>query len=206
MARYASPISAPNRLPPTPDAPRAERSALADAIISTSENVQRLRLAIRADPDDVFLPMPGMPHGPSALGLAIQSGRSVTFLRELIQAGAPVDREDAVGRSPLQAVLNTQPRRDIRSIESIPEYWRFGEAPYDRAHQALLVRQAVALLAAGAAVPTGPVVAAPGNEASARCVHEYRDALLAEALRCGMRSGQLRAHWGIVAAFLHTRA
>lgn len=202
MDRFASPTRGVARVPPTPGAPRARRSALAAAIRATPEDPRLVQLAVVADPDEVFLPLPG---GSSALGLAIECGRSPAILRELIAAGALVDGEDSLGRTPLQTLLNTEPQPDVQQGLG----WGFlhrAELPYLRAHQALLVRQAIALLSAGATVPAGGVVAARGNHACALCVREYWDALLAAALRRAMLAGQLGEHWGIIVAFVYDGA
>jgi len=161
-----------------------------------------VQLAVAADPDEVFLPLPG---GSSALGLAIECGRSPAILRELIVAGAFVDGEDSMGHTPLQTLLNTEPQLDFQLGLGRGFQQRAG-LPYLRAHQALLVRQAIALLSAGATVPPGALVAARGNHACALCVQEYGDALLAAAVRRAMLSGKLGDHWGVIATFLYDGA
>ena len=201
MSRFASPARAPRGLPATPGAPRARQSPLASAIRRTPEDGNALIVAMQADPDELFVLLPG---GKRALGYAIQHNRSPAFLRTLLGGGAPVNIPDADGTTPLQQLLNTEPDREIPAWNAMPAFaapwWAAAPAaparPYRRQHQVRLVGAAIVLLQGGAQAPGGEVAAAPGNEACASCVEQYWDAILAASLRHGITSGRLDAFWG----------
>lgn len=172
-----------------------------------------MQLAVVADPAEAVLPLPG---GSSVLGLAIRKGRSPAFLRELIGVGALVDGVDSIGRTPLQIVLDAA--RDIqgglelgfwqRDIQGglEPGFRPREEVPLLRARQALLVRQALALLSAGATVPVEALGAARGNHACALCVQEYWDALAATVIHRAILSGRFNEQpWGVIATFLYNK-
>lgn len=205
---------------------RKPRSILSDAIMTSPENPTRLRHAMLLEPDETMgLPLPG---GKSALGLAIARGRSINVIRTLLMGGAMVNATDLNGCSPLQILLQVAPQQLSSMHEAVavaaaaadpspqvvtPDDCIFftpgKECGYRQAGQQVLLlrRQAIILLRAGALPPPGgaQVKGAPGNEACALMVQEYRDLLpLAVALRRNKTGRYFHLAWGDIVAFLST--
>ena len=114
------------------------------------------------------------------LVFAVEQGRTPDFLRAMLASGVQLDQKDNKGHTALEKLVR------LPGISSACQ----------RAH----VLCAIVLLSNGARPPRSLTVGSR-NEACARCVAEYHDALVASVVRKAS-SGQMPC-CSIIADFLH---
>jgi hypothetical protein len=171
---------------------RAEASAFELAAEQSPEDTERLLLALKAA--DVA----PRTRDKTPLSVAIERRLSARVLKAILESGVPVDQKDRHGRTPLEALLQTNAH--------------FARVPglvdrYDRADQRRLLALALQLLAKGAAPPPVDYFAlGVGNEMCARCVDEYRDSALRVVIERAIALGRLPEWMRSVAAFLSARS
>jgi hypothetical protein len=115
---------------------------------------------------------------------AVEQGRTPDFLRAMLASGVQLDQRDSKGSTALEKIVA------LPGISSACQ----------RAH----VLCAIALLSNGAHPPRSLTVGSR-NEACARCVAEYHDALIATVVRRTASFGQMPC-CSIIADFLHLGA
>ena len=117
------------------------------------------------------------------LVLAVEQGRTPEFLRAMLASGVQLDQRDNKGSTALEKLVA------LPGISSACQ----------RAH----VSCAILLLSNAAHPPRSLTVVGVRNEACARCVAEYHDALAASVVRRTASSGQMLPCCSIIADFLH---
>ena len=127
----------------------------------------------------ILLVTPQVGRNRPLLVFAVEQGRTVDFLRAMLASGVQLDQKDNKGSTALEKLVA------LPGISSACQ----------RAH----VLCAIVLLSNGARPPRSLTVGAH-NEACARCVAEYHDALIASVVRAS--SGQMPC-CSIIADFLH---
>ena len=130
---------------------------------------------------NILLATPQVGRNRPLLVFAVEQGRTPDFLRAMLASGVQLDQKDNKGHTALEKLVR------LPGISSACQ----------RAH----VLCAIVLLSNGARPPRSLTVESR-NEACARCVAEYHDALVASVVRRTGSSGQMPC-CSIIADFLH---